>query len=332
MGVVDEGDHWMAFYKPPMWQVNVDSKEAAKAAAAAVPSFDDEDEGEADDITSDEFQRRPRLSVWLRRNYSSKFPICGDAIEAFGLMHRLDAQTSGLLMCAKSYVGAYWLRLQWCSYLVDKEYVCLVHGWVDKSIREVNKRIRIEKRKAPNSRKTVSTHCSVGASGKPSYTELITLAHLVRPATDVENTDDERYSLVVVKLHTGRTHQIRVHMQSLGHPLVCDEKYADAHLVADRSWCPRNFLHTFLLGFDDVPEEGALVEAASSSSSSNGSSKDCNSSRYVKLLCPLPPDLHSTLLQLKPIDDASAKHCSGWLSQKRDQLRTFDEYTAAVTI
>jgi len=342
--VIDEGDHWMAFYKPPMWQVNVDSKEAAKAAAA-VP-FDDGDEGEAEDLTGDEFQRRPKMSVWLRRNYAAKFPICGDAIEAFGLMHRLDAQTSGLLMCAKSYVGAYWLRLQWCSYLVDKEYVCLVHGWVDQSIREVNKRIRIEKRKAPNSRKTVSTHCSVGASGKPSYTELITLAHLVRPATGVEATADERYSLVVVKLHTGRTHQIRVHMQSLGHPLVCDEKYADAHLVADRSWCPRNFLHTFLLGFEDVPKEGAVVEAASSSGGSSsgssgcsmgstrnkGSNEDCNSSRYVKLLCPLPPDLQSTLSQLKPIDDASAKHCSDWLSQKRDQLRSFEEYTAAVTV
>jgi len=326
--IIDEGDHWMAIYKPPMWQVNVDSKEAAKAAAA-VP-FDD-DEGEADDITGDEFQRRPPLHMWLRRNYAAKFPICSDALEAYGLMHRLDAQTSGLLMCAKSYVGAYWLRLQWCSYLVDKEYVCLVHGWVDRSIREVNKRIRIEKRKAPNSRKTVSTHCSVGASGKPSYTELVTLAHLVRPATDVEATVDERYSLVVVKLHTGRTHQIRVHMQSLGHPLVCDDKYADAHLIADRSWCPRNFLHTFLLGFEDVPEEGPDVEAASSSVG-NRSSKDGNSSRYVKLLCPLPPDLHDTLLQLKPIDDVSARHCSDWLSRNRDQLRSFNEYTAAMTV
>jgi len=312
-----------------MWQINVDSKEAAKAAAA-VP-FDD-DEGEVDEITGNEFQRRPPLHMWLRRNYATNLPICNDAIEAYGLMHRLDAQTSGILMCAKSYVGAYWLRLQWCSYLVDKEYVCLVHGWVDGSIREVNKRIRIEKRKAPNSRKTVSTHCSVGASGKPSYTELITLAHLVRPATGAEDTADEKYSLVVVKLHTGRTHQIRVHMQSIGHPLVCDEKYADTHLIADRSWCPRNFLHTFLLGFEDVPEEGAVVEAASSGSSGKGSSKDCSSSRYKKLLCPLPPDLHSTLLQLKPIDDASAKHCSDWLSQDRDRLSSFDEYTAAKTV
>merc|ERR550525_1078293 len=121
-------------------------------------------------------------------------------------MHRLDMQTSGLLVCAKSYAGAYWLRLQWCSYLVDKEYVCLVHGWVDRSVREIHKRIRVDKKKAPNSRRTVSTRCSVGASGKPSYTEVFTLAHLTRVAIDrskVEyDPEPQRYSLVALKLHT----------------------------------------------------------------------------------------------------------------------------------
>ena len=45
----------------------------------------------------------------------------------FGLLHRLDAQTSGLLLCAKSYTGKNWIWLQWCTHGVTKEHVCLVH-------------------------------------------------------------------------------------------------------------------------------------------------------------------------------------------------------------
>merc|ERR1711862_835712 len=113
------------------------------------------------------------------------------------------------------------MRLQWCAYAVDKEYVALVHGWVPRNVRELHGRIRVDKKKAPNSRRTISTHCSVAPNGKPSFTEVQTLAHLSKPAMG----QPERYTLVALKLHTGRTHQIRVHMQSLGHPLVCDTKY-----------------------------------------------------------------------------------------------------------
>merc|ERR1712224_277856 len=71
----------------------------------------------------------------------------------------------------------------------------------------------------------------------------------------------EKYSLVALKLHTGRTHQIRVHMLSIGHPLVSDVKYAKDNFSADCTWCPRNFLHTYHLHFLDVPEDNALDAA-----------------------------------------------------------------------
>lgn len=71
----------------------------------------------------------------------------------------------------------------------------------------------------------------------------------------------------MLKLHTGRTHQIRVHMLSIGHPLVTvsrptlrfrrpfeDSKYAEERLNEDKMWCPRNFLHTYRLAFLDVPK------------------------------------------------------------------------------
>merc|ERR1712061_596155 len=137
------------------------------------------------------------------------------------------------------------------------------HGWVDRSVRDIRARIRIDKKRAQNSRRTVSTHCTVGANGKPSYSEVFTLAHLTRPETTPSADDNQessgendRYSLVVLKLHTGRTHQIRVHMLSIGHPLVTDVKYAEDRHAKDIAWCPRNFLHTYRLGFQDVPCEG----------------------------------------------------------------------------
>lgn len=316
-----QGPHWLALYKPPFWQVSVDSKEAAKAAATAPFEDDDDGDGDGDEQQAEQTRKRPRLQYWLKQNIAAEYPICSDPIEAFGLLHRLDQQTSGLLMCAKSYVGAYWLRLQWCSYNVHKEYVCLVHGWVDPSIREVHKRIRVDKKKAENSRRTISTKCSVSDSGKPSYTELFTLAHLTR--TSVEGRNDqsesqgggERYSLVSVKLHTGRTHQIRVHMLSLGHPLVTDSKYAEDYHDADQLWCPRNFLHTYRLSFDDVPAQ-------------DGQGVRQKSGENVDVYCPLPPDLRESLATLKPEGDVARTHYDAWLSGDSKRLASFEEYVA----
>merc|ERR1712048_1514102 len=72
----------------------------------------------------------------------------------------------------------------------------------------------------------------------------------------------EQYSLVAVKLHTGRTHQIRVHMLSIGHPMVSDLCYAKSRFeTIDKFWCPRNFLHAHHITFADVPESSSVDEA-----------------------------------------------------------------------
>ena len=76
---------------------------------------------------------------------------------------------------------------------------------------------------------------------------------------------EEQYSLVALKIHTGRTQQIQVHMQAIGHPLVHDIKHADSYFPTDCTWCPRNFLHTYHLGFLDVPEDSGLGKEAGSS-------------------------------------------------------------------
>ncbi|CAJ1395074.1 unnamed protein product [Effrenium voratum] len=167
----------------------------------------------------------------------------------------------------------------------------------------------VEKRKAPNSRRTISTHCTVGPNGKPSFTELFPLSHL-------EGPDGERYSLVAIKLHTGRTHQIRVHMLSIGHPLVTDAKYAEERLTTDRAWCPRNFLHTYRLAFRDLPTEKELASTGFGD--------------VQELVTPLPADLRQAMEGLKPLDEVSRSHWQDWLAGEASMLKPFEKYTAEV--
>ena len=177
----------------------------------------------------------------MRQHFASQYPICKDALERCGLMHRLDVQTSGVLLCAKSYMGSSWIRMQWHCNEVMKEYICLVHGWVKPSVTEVFKPIHVDMKKAQDSQRMISMHCSVSDCGKPAYTEIATIAYLRRAATGTSmagiRAGEEQYSLVALKLHTGRTHQIRVHMSAIGHPLVCDAKYGSSQFFADCKWC-----------------------------------------------------------------------------------------------
>lgn len=104
-------------------------------------------------------------------------------------------------------------------------------------------------------------------------------------------------------------------MLSLGHPLVCDSKYGEDQFAADRMWCPRNFLHTYRVGFEDTPE-----------------GDDLTGKSLVELCCPLPKDLRESLGKLQPVDDASAKYTKEWLAGDRDQLRNFEAYTAEASV
>merc|ERR1719161_2290731 len=108
------------------------------------PLEHDEDTDAEEEIPSEEGRQSLKMQIWMQQNLASHYPICKDALAGFGLMHRLDVQTSGVLLCAKSYAGAYWIVLQWCSHKVTKEYVALVHGWVDPRMMEIRKRIRVE--------------------------------------------------------------------------------------------------------------------------------------------------------------------------------------------
>jgi 23S rRNA pseudouridine1911/1915/1917 synthase len=159
-----------------------------------------------------------------------------------GIVHRLDKETSGLIVVAKNDEAHRKLAAQFARREVKKTYVTLVHGWVKAERGTISKSISRD----PVRRIRMTTRVSGGR-------EAITHYRVVRRL----NSSFGKFSLLEVKIETGRTHQIRVHMASLGHTVVGDVLYGAAREIhtagakkkgtspsVDAVSLPRNFLHS----------------------------------------------------------------------------------------
>jgi 23S rRNA pseudouridine1911/1915/1917 synthase len=165
------------------------------------------------------------------------------AEERRGIVHRLDAATTGLMVVAKSERAYTLLKQAFKERTVDKGYHALVQGHPDPSRGTID---------APIDRHPKHDwRFAVVSTGRPSVTHYDTL-EAFRAA-----------SLVDVKLETGRTHQIRVHFSALRHPLVGDLAYGADPSLAARLGVARQWLHAMRLGFAH-PADGRWVEFASS--------------------------------------------------------------------
>ncbi len=159
------------------------------------------------------------------------------------LAHRLDRDTSGCLLIAKSRRVLKHLQNQMRQRSMDKRYITLVSGRWAKERREVN---------APLLKQTVASGERIvraNSEGKPSLTRFKLLKHYVNA------------SLLEVKLETGRTHQIRVHCQLVGHPLAGDPKYGNESFneTLRHIGLKRLFLHAAELAFTS-PATGERVK------------------------------------------------------------------------
>ena len=152
------------------------------------------------------------------------------AAERQGVVHRLDVGTSGLMVVAKSEVAYSTLKQAFRDRTVDKTYHALVQGHPDPSRGTVD---------APVGRHPRHEHrWAVVAGGKPSVTHYETL-------------EAHRWaSLLEIRLETGRTHQIRVHMSAVRHPCAGDLMYGADPVLAERLGLTRQWLHAARLGFD----------------------------------------------------------------------------------
>jgi 23S rRNA pseudouridine1911/1915/1917 synthase len=162
--------------------------------------------------------------------------------ERQGIVHRLDAGTSGLMVVAKSEHAYTVLKRAFKERTVEKVYHALVQGHPEPTTGTID---------APIGRHPSSDwKFAVVADGKPSVTHYEVLEML--PAA----------SLVEVHLETGRTHQIRVHFAALRHPCVGDLMYGADPALAARVGLARQWLHAMRLGFTH-PSTGAWLELTS---------------------------------------------------------------------
>jgi 23S rRNA pseudouridine1911/1915/1917 synthase len=164
------------------------------------------------------------------------------AAERQGIVHRLDAGTSGLMVVARSERAYTLLKRAFRDREVDKRYRALVQGHPDPLRGTVDAPIDRHPRK-PGS-------FAVVAGGRPSVTHYDT-EEAFRAAC-----------LLSVRLETGRTHQIRVHMSALRHPCVGDTQYGADPTLAARLGVGRQWLHAAQLGFAH-PGDGRWVEFVS---------------------------------------------------------------------
>lgn len=180
-----------------------------------------------------------------------------------GIVHRLDRGTSGLMVIAKNDAAHHELARQFHDREVEKEYVALVWGVV-----HAGRRIDEPIGRDPGNRKKMSARAR---RSREAVTRIVRVYH-INPAL----------TLAQIAIHTGRTHQIRVHLSAIGHPIVGDTLYGGVrrHVPADVravQRLERPFLHAAKLAFKH-PTDG----------------------RRMAFESELPPDLQRVLDQLLP--------------------------------
>jgi 23S rRNA pseudouridine1911/1915/1917 synthase len=159
-----------------------------------------------------------------------------------GIVHRLDEYTSGLLLVAKTEQAYADLKAKFMDHKVEKQYLALVHGIPSKLHDIID---------APLAKSFRQRKMKIG-EGKDAVTEYTVLS-----------TSDrlDPVALLKVKLHTGRTHQIRVHLAHIGHPIVGDQTYGGVHKTKDAEFLNRQFLHAYRLKFQLM--DGTWIELES---------------------------------------------------------------------
>jgi 23S rRNA pseudouridine1911/1915/1917 synthase len=174
-----------------------------------------------------------------------------------GIVHRLDKETSGLIVVAKNDDAHRKLAAQFARREVKKTYIALVHGWVKKDRGTISASISRDRVR----RVRMTTR---GTGGRDAVSHYAVVRRL--------DTAFGKFTLVEVKIDTGRTHQIRVHMASLGHAVVGDVLYGAAREMRARRGrardesgaisLSRNFLHAARLEVAH-PRTGELIALSS---------------------------------------------------------------------
>jgi len=189
--------------------------------------------------TDDERNRGTLVNALLHR--FGKLSEVGGELRP-GIVHRLDKETSGLIVVAKNDIAHRKLAQQFSRREIRKRYIALVHGWPAKDRGTVN--LPISRDVVRRTRMTTR-----GSGGRSAITHFEVRQRIDSPYG--------KFALLDVRIETGRTHQIRVHMASLGHAIVGDALYGAPRELKSKPGSRsapvlglgRNFLHAAALEF-----------------------------------------------------------------------------------
>lgn len=174
-------------------------------------------------VHGDDRSKEKTITDWVLENYPKMKNVgepMGD-IPRPGVVHRLDKDTSGVLLLAKNQKAHQFLKEQFQNRTIKKTYIAIVSGWFKDDHGVINKPIG---RSPSDFRRWL---CGRGARGtlREAITEYKVLKRFTSPLPSPYKGEGEKFTYLEVKPKTGRTHQIRVHMKFLNHPVVCDSLY-----------------------------------------------------------------------------------------------------------
>lgn len=218
---------------------------------------------------------KPSGLLVIPDRFNSNIPSLGRALEAkmgqkIWIVHRIDRDTSGIICFAKNETAHRYMSQLFQEHEVKKVYTGLVIG------RVIEPEGRIEKPIAEHP--TIGGKMVVAKKGKSSLTEYKVLEQWAL------------YTLVQFQIFTGRTHQIRVHMQNLGHPLVCDELYGDG-----KPFMLSSIKKKFRLSDNEETERPLLSRLALHASELAFKKMD---GTELTVVAPLPKDISACVKQL----------------------------------
>jgi len=209
---------------------------------------------------SDKKKKEKFITDWILKNYPKLKGVgepvtFGDQeIGRPGIVHRLDKDTSGVLVIVKNKKAFAYFKKQFMDRTIKKTYLAIVSGWLKNDHGTINKPIG---RSPSDFRRRLAGR---GARGelREAITEYKVLKRFTTPVARFENSSI-KFTYLEIYPKTGRTHQIRVHMKFLNHPVVCDPLYNPS------GSCPlglsRLALHAKSIEFKDL--KGKLIKVES---------------------------------------------------------------------
>jgi len=201
-------------------------------------------------------ENETNLSRWFVEKYPDIKKVNWPIPERAGIVHRIDKDTSGLIILAKNSQTLAKLQEQFKEHLIIKKYTALVYGVPNPEEGEISGLIARD----PNNRQKQKVQLVDFGLDESKKRESLTKYKVIEKFIFKK----EKLCLVEAQIFTGRTHQVRVHLKFIGYPIIGDQKYftKPSRRISKKLGVDRQFLHARYLKFQD-PRTGDWVELKS---------------------------------------------------------------------